>query len=145
MIDLNSPHFFRFIRLMRRWCEDIGAFGLCREKNRLGRGPNLGSRGEIWASGAPNDFSWSSGRPYLYTHYSEEPKEQKSIRAQEHKALRIYHLSIRHTTSHIRNTSSLYIILKPSQIVEKNLKKSPWDAVLIYHGGRMLNLPGSCW
>jgi hypothetical protein len=36
-----------FIRLIRRWCEDIRALGLGRENNRLGGGPNLGGRGEI--------------------------------------------------------------------------------------------------
>jgi len=36
---------FCFIRLMRRWPAQIGASGLIREKNRLGRGSNLGSQG----------------------------------------------------------------------------------------------------
>ncbi len=62
-----------FIRLMRRWTKQIRALELFGEKNRLGRGSNLGRRGEICASGAPNDFSRSSETPNTTTHYSEEP------------------------------------------------------------------------
>jgi hypothetical protein len=44
------------------------------EKNRLGRGSNLGCWGKICASGAPNDFSRSFETPIVPTHFPEEPK-----------------------------------------------------------------------
>ena len=62
-----------FLRLMGRWTAQIGALELVREKNRLGRGVNLGRRGEIFASGAPNDFSRSSRTSNALAHYTEKP------------------------------------------------------------------------
>ena len=58
---------------MRKLPGQIGALGLGREKNRLGRGANLGERGEIFASEAPNDSSRSSralNAPACYTDQS---------------------------------------------------------------------------
>jgi hypothetical protein len=68
----KAEAFFSFIRLMRRRKGQVGLLELFREKNRLGRGANLGSRGEICASGAPNDFSRPFQTPNPPTHYSEE-------------------------------------------------------------------------
>lgn len=59
---------------MGKWPAQIGALELLREKNRLGRGSDLGTWGDICTSGAPNDFSRSYGIPRLPTHYSQEPK-----------------------------------------------------------------------
>jgi hypothetical protein len=61
--------FFRFIRLMRRWTKQ---------------------RGEICASGAPNDFSRSSETPNTPTHFSEEPYLAVSFLQQECKIKTIF-------------------------------------------------------
>ena len=58
---------------MHRLTGQIGSLGLSWEKNYLGRGVNLGRRGEIFAFGAPNDYSRSSRTSNAPAHYTEEP------------------------------------------------------------------------
>ncbi len=57
---------------MRRWTKQIRDLELFGEKNRLGRGSNLGQAGGnlcLW--GAPNDFSRSPEMPNTHNYYSE--------------------------------------------------------------------------
>ncbi len=68
-----------FIRLMRRWTKQIRALELCGEKIVWAEAQIWGRRGEICASGAPNDFSRSSETPNTPTHYSEEPKKERLV------------------------------------------------------------------
>jgi hypothetical protein len=58
---------------MSMGAEQIGILEFVREKNRLGRGSNLGHVGGICASGAPNDFSRLSEMHNTHIHYPEVP------------------------------------------------------------------------
>ena len=73
---------------MRSWTGQIDFLGLSWEKNRLGRGVNLGRRGEIFASGAPNGFSRSSRTSNAPTHYTEEPKKEIIVNDNGHRGHR---------------------------------------------------------
>ncbi len=56
-----------FIRLMRRWTKKIRALELFGEKNRLGRGSNLGQAGGNFCLWGPERF-FSIVRNALYTY-----------------------------------------------------------------------------
>jgi hypothetical protein len=55
-IDSGSTKNICFIRLMSTWNEQFGALELVREKNRLGRGSNLGSQGGNLSLWGPERF-----------------------------------------------------------------------------------------
>ena len=54
--DYKKPDTSSFIRLMSTWNEQFGALELVREKNRLGRGSNLGSQGGNLSLWGPERF-----------------------------------------------------------------------------------------
>jgi len=60
---------------MRVWPVQIGASGLIREKNRLGRGSNLGSQGGNLSLWGPERFISVVGIACSPNHCSEEPKK----------------------------------------------------------------------